>query len=106
MRRALCSLGPLSAPVSSGKIARVLASSAVLISACLLSTASAKTAIEVTRWNAPGISSDQFESHAAFDPRGTDIYFVRVRIWTSGEWIARRWPARGAGWGLDDFHGR
>jgi hypothetical protein len=55
----------------------MLASSAVLISACLLSTASAKTAIEVTRWNAPGISSDQFESHATFDPHGTDIYFVR-----------------------------
>jgi hypothetical protein len=37
----------------------------------------ASTPLEVTHWSAPGISSDQFESHAAFDPRGTDLYFVR-----------------------------
>lgn len=31
----------------------------------------------VTPWAPPGISSAQFESHAAFDPRNGDLYFVR-----------------------------
>jgi hypothetical protein len=35
------------------------------------------TPVDVTHWSAPGISSEQFESHAAFDPRGADLYFVR-----------------------------
>jgi Tol biopolymer transport system component len=47
----------------------------VLVEGATVSIAS--TPIEVTRWSAPGISSDQFESHAAFDPRGSDVYFVR-----------------------------
>lgn len=51
----------------------------------------------VTEWSPPGVSSAQFESHAAFDPRNGDFYFVRSspqftgwRILTSvcrdGEW--------------------
>jgi len=32
---------------------------------------------EVTPWMPPGISSPLFESHAAFDPRTGDLYFVR-----------------------------
>jgi hypothetical protein len=31
----------------------------------------------VTEWSPHGISSPQFESHAAFDPRNGDLYFVR-----------------------------
>lgn len=31
----------------------------------------------VTPWKPAGISSPQFESHAAFDPRNGDVYFVR-----------------------------
>ena len=32
---------------------------------------------EVTPWKPAGISSPQFESHPAFDPRTGDLYFVR-----------------------------
>src|SRR5687768_7703997 len=32
---------------------------------------------EVRPWRPVGISSLQFESHAAFDPRTGDLYFVR-----------------------------
>jgi Tol biopolymer transport system component len=32
---------------------------------------------EVRPWKPAGISSPQFESHAAFDPRTRDLYFVR-----------------------------
>lgn len=31
----------------------------------------------VEKWTPAGVSSDQFESHAAFDPRTGDLYFVR-----------------------------
>ena len=31
----------------------------------------------VVPWTPPGVSSELFESHAAFDPRGDDMYFVR-----------------------------
>jgi hypothetical protein len=58
-------------------------------------------AATVTEWSPPGISSAQFESHAAFDPRNGDMYFVRSspqfrgwRILTSvcrnGEWSPPR----------------
>jgi len=32
---------------------------------------------KVTPWKPPGISSPQFESHPAFDPRTGELYFVR-----------------------------
>src|SRR6187200_2149132 len=32
---------------------------------------------EVVPWKPAGISTNQFESHAAFDPRTGDLYFVR-----------------------------
>ena len=32
---------------------------------------------DVRPWTPAGISSDRFESHAAFDPRTRDLYFVR-----------------------------
>jgi hypothetical protein len=31
----------------------------------------------IERWSGPPISSDQYESHPAFDPRTRDLYFVR-----------------------------
>lgn len=32
---------------------------------------------DVRQWRPAGVSSPQFESHAAFDPRSGDLYFVR-----------------------------
>lgn len=46
-----------------------------LAAALLLTTAA--SAPDIQPWPAPGVSSDQFESHAAFDPRTGDLYFVR-----------------------------
>jgi hypothetical protein len=37
----------------------------------------AADAAEVVPWKPAGIASPQFESHAAFDPRTGDLYFVR-----------------------------
>ena len=37
----------------------------------------ASSAAEVTPWRPAGISSPLFESHAAFDPRTGELYFVR-----------------------------
>ena len=46
-------------------------------SACA-ATASARTSVDTVRQWAPAlISSDQFESHGAFDPWTGDFYFVR-----------------------------
>lgn len=45
-----------------------------------------------------GVSSDQFESHPAFDPRNGDFYFVRSTPQFSGWRIWRR-PCTAAGWG-------
>jgi hypothetical protein len=45
----------------------------VALAAC----ASAALAAPVTPWKPAGVSSSQFESHAAFDPRNGDLYFVR-----------------------------
>ena len=39
--------------------------------------AEAALAGEVTHWKPKGVSSPQFESHAAFDPLNGDFYFVR-----------------------------
>jgi len=44
----------------------------------LLATSAACAASEhVDAWTPTGVSSAQFESHAAFDPRSGDFYFVR-----------------------------
>jgi Tol biopolymer transport system component len=43
---------------------------------CLLLSACA-TGPSVTRWSAAPVSSAQYESHPAFDPRTRDLYFVR-----------------------------
>jgi hypothetical protein len=45
--------------------------------AAVLLTASAALASDVKPWKPEGISSPQFESHAAFDPITGDLYFVR-----------------------------
>ena len=37
----------------------------------------ARPSPDVVPWKPAGISSNQFESHAAFDPRTGDLYFVR-----------------------------
>ena len=33
--------------------------------------------VDVRPWTPAGISSPQFESHAAFDPKSGELYFVR-----------------------------
>ena len=48
--------------------------SALLIAAVHTQLADAAT---VSRWAPENISSAQFESHPAFDPRTGDLYFVR-----------------------------
>lgn len=48
-----------------------------LLPALLLLAAAAPPRLEP--WAPPGVSTDQFESHAAFDPRTGDLYFVRSR---------------------------
>lgn len=40
--------------------------------------------MEIRRWSPPGVSSDQFESHPAIDPRTGDFHFVRSRRDFSG----------------------
>lgn len=50
----------------------------VLIALCLAETPAASAIPgEVTHWKPKGVSSPQFESHAAFDPLTGDFYFVR-----------------------------
>ena len=48
---------------------------AILSIAVLLSTGAAPPAPRI--WSAPPISTDQFESHPAFDPWSGDLWFVR-----------------------------
>jgi hypothetical protein len=83
-------------------LAAICAASFMLISAA---------PAEVTTWAPDAVSSDQFESHAAFDPRTGDLYFVRSRPdfsgWriltshcTAGGWSAPAEPAF-AGDGLE-----
>ena len=54
---------------------------AVMIGGALLAAAAlaaqAPGVPDVQPWTPTGISSDRFESHAAFDPRTGDLYFVR-----------------------------
>jgi Tol biopolymer transport system component len=69
----------------------------------------------VTRWDAPGISSPQWESHPAFDPLTGDIWFVRSDATFSGWRIltshceGHRWsepremPFAGSGLEADPF---
>jgi hypothetical protein len=45
-----------------------------------------------------GASSDQFESHPAFDPVNGDLYFVRSSPGFAG-WKIRRKPCTPSGWG-------
>ena len=48
-----------------------------VVAALLASTVIPLLGSEVIPWKPAGISSPQFESHAAFDPRTGDLYFVR-----------------------------
>ncbi|MGH9315583.1 MAG: TolB family protein [Thermoanaerobaculia bacterium] len=47
------------------------------VCAVLMAVAAGGRAAEVRAWKPQGISSPKFESHAAFDPRTADLYFVR-----------------------------
>lgn len=54
----------------------------VVLQACAMTTAilagaGARAAARVEAWTPAGVSSPQFESHAAFDPRTGDFHFVR-----------------------------
>jgi WD40-like Beta Propeller Repeat len=61
----------------------------------ILAAAAAATAPAV--WSAPPISSDQFESHPAFDPRTGDLWFVRSTPEFSG-WRIKVSQCTKAGW--------
>ena len=49
----------------------------LLAAAAVTAAAATSTEDAVREWAPLGISSDQFESHGAFDPRTGDFYFVR-----------------------------
>jgi hypothetical protein len=55
------------------------------------------TAPRVVRWSPPNISSPQFESHAAFDPRNGDMVFVESDPTFSG-WHLRTSQCTPNGW--------
>jgi Tol biopolymer transport system component len=57
----------------------------------------AAPAADVRPWKPAGISSPQFESHAAFDPRTGDLYFVRSSPQFSG-WRILVSHCAGTGW--------
>jgi len=65
------------------------------LAALLLTAAFAPPTLET--WAPAGISSDQFESHAAFDPRTGDVYFVRSRPDFSG-WRILMSRCTASGW--------
>src|SRR3954469_3304347 len=73
--------------------------SAVLVAATLAAQAPHGTPgdADVRPWTPAGISSDRFESHAAFDPRTGDLYFVRSARDFSG-WRILRSPCGAQGW--------
>lgn len=49
----------------------------ILLALFIASSAVPAAGTEVSPWKPAGISSPRFESHAAFDPRNGDLYFVR-----------------------------
>ena len=55
-----------------------------VVLAALQGVATTQTPGVVEPWQPAGISSPQFESHAAFDPRNGDLYFVRSTPQFSG----------------------
>ena len=50
---------------------------ALAVAVVLAASATCVAKEHVVAWTAAGVSSPQFESHAAFDPRAGDFYFVR-----------------------------
>lgn len=54
-------------------------------------------AVAALPWTPPNISSDQFESHAAFDPKTGDLWFVRSRPDFTG-WRLKVSHCTQAGW--------
>lgn len=64
-------------PWDVGRFRAFLALISALVLPAGLGAATSPTTPEVTRWSTAGVSSNQFESHAAFDPRTGDLYFVR-----------------------------
>jgi len=72
---------------------------AVLVAATLAAHARHGTPddADVQPWTPAGISSDRFESHAAFDPRTGDLYFVRSARDFSG-WRILKSTCGAQGW--------
>lgn len=56
----------------------------LLATAAPMHNALAELATPAEPWTPPGVSSELFESHAAFDPRNGDLYFVRSSKTFSG----------------------
>lgn len=68
-----------------------------LLAAVGLVGARAESPSPVREWSPPGVSSQLFESHAAFDPRGGNLYFVRSSKSFSG-WRILTSRCAGNGW--------
>lgn len=69
----------------------------ILWASVFLTVPAAAQGSAVTPWKPVGISSGKFESHAAFDPRTRDLYFVRSAPDFSGWRILMSHCTR-AGW--------
>jgi hypothetical protein len=54
-----------------------VASGACVVALLIAANATCAAKERVEAWTPPGVSSAQFESHAAFDPLSGDFYFVR-----------------------------
>jgi len=65
-------------------MARRLLPIACVVPLALLASSQKAAAAEATRWAPAGITSQQFESHPAFDPQTGDLYFVRSTPQFSG----------------------
>lgn len=65
-------------PAIGGGLQRLRASAALLaIAAAIAGCANAPPTSAVVHWAPDRIASEKFESHAAFDPKTSDLYFVR-----------------------------
>jgi len=72
---------------------------ALLIVSALTAVNTAPAVEQVERWTPQGISSELFESHAAFDPKTGELYFVRSSKSFSG-WRILTATCEAHGWSV------
>jgi WD40-like Beta Propeller Repeat len=76
---------------------KVISWNLVVTTIAVAITSTADAADSVRPWTPAGISSDLYESHAAFDPRTSDLYFVRSSKTFAG-WRILRSHCTGSHW--------